>query len=53
MKLINWYKEKNEWLRKNRDVCFEDILFYLDNDCLIDDVEHPNQKKYSGQLLMR
>ncbi len=52
MKLINWNREKNEWLRKNRGICFEDILFYLDNNYLIDDVEHPNQVKYSGQRMM-
>jgi uncharacterized DUF497 family protein len=52
MKLINWDREKNEWLRKNRGICFEDILFYLDNNFLIDDVEHPNQNKYSGQRMM-
>jgi len=52
MKLINWNREKNEWLRENRDVCFEDILFYIENDLIIDDIEHPNQKKYSGQRMM-
>ena len=52
MKLINWNREKNEWLRENRDICFEDVLFYIDNDFLIDDVEHPNQEKYSGQSMM-
>ena len=52
MKIINWNREKNDWLRKNRGICFEDILFYLDNNYLIDDVEHPNQSKYSGQRMM-
>ena len=52
MKIINWNREKNEWLRNNRGICFEDILFYLDNNYLIDDVEHPNQVKYSGQKIM-
>lgn len=52
MKLINWNREKNEWLRENRDICFEDILFYIENDLMIDDIEHPNQKKYSGQRMM-
>jgi uncharacterized DUF497 family protein len=52
MKLINWNREKNEWLRKNRGICFEDILFYLDSECLIDDIEHPNQEKYGGQRMM-
>ena len=52
MKILNWNREKNEWLRKNRGICFEDILFYLDNNYLIDDVEHPNQNKYTGQRMM-
>jgi uncharacterized DUF497 family protein len=52
MKLINWNRDKNEWLRKNRGICFEDILFYLDRECLIDDIEHPNQEKYGGQRMM-
>jgi uncharacterized DUF497 family protein len=52
MKLINWNREKNKWLRKNRGICFEDILFYLDNNYLIDDVKHPNQVKFSGQRMM-
>ena len=40
MKLINWNKEKNTWLKENRGVNFEDILYYLDKDFLIDDIEH-------------
>ena len=52
MKLINWNREKNEWLRKNRSVCFNDILFYNEKDMILDDIEHPNQKKYSEQRMM-
>jgi uncharacterized DUF497 family protein len=52
MKLFNWNREKNEWLRNNRDICFEDILFYIENNCLLDDVEHSNKKKYAGQRIM-
>jgi uncharacterized DUF497 family protein len=52
MKLLNWNREKNEWLRENRNICFEDIVFYLDNDQLVDDIFHPNQKKYPGQRMM-
>jgi len=52
MKLFNWNREKNEWLRNNRDICFEDILFYIENNCLLDDVEHPNKKKYAGQRML-
>ena len=52
MKLFNWNREKNEWLRKNRNICFEDIIFYIDKGFIIDDVEHPNQEKYSGQRML-
>lgn len=51
MKLINWDLEKNIWLRENRGICFEDIVYYLENDYLIDDTEHPNPKKYPGQKI--
>ena len=52
MKLIYWNREKYEWLKENRGICFEDILFYIENDFLIDDLEHPNQEKYSKQRMM-
>ena len=52
VKLINWIRDKNEWLRNTRGICFEDILFYLDNNFLIDDVEHPNQTKHEVQRMM-
>jgi uncharacterized DUF497 family protein len=51
MKLINWDLEKNIWLRENRNICFEDIVYYLDNGYLIDDTEHPNPKKYPDQKI--
>ena len=51
-KLINWNKEKNEWLKQNRNICFDDILFYIDNDLVIDDIEHPNKVKFSNQKIM-
>lgn len=52
MKLINWNTAKNAWLKENRGICFEDILYYLNNDFLIDDIAHPHQKKYSGQRIL-
>lgn len=52
MKLINWSREKNEWLRENREICFEDILYYLTHDLVIDDIDHPNKEKYSNQRIM-
>ncbi|MCK4639705.1 MAG: BrnT family toxin [Candidatus Marinimicrobia bacterium] len=52
MKIFNWNNEKNLWLKENRGICFEDILFYIDYGCLVDDTSHPNQKKYPNQRIM-
>ena len=52
MKLFNWNKEKNEWLKQNRELSFEDIVFYIANGLLIDDIEHPNKEKYMNQRIM-
>ncbi len=50
--MFNWDREKNEWQRENRAICFEDILFYIEKGFLIDDIIHPNQEKYSGQRML-
>ena len=52
MKFINWSTEKNTWLKENRNICFEDILYYIENNLLIDDIEHPNKEKFSNQRIM-
>ena len=52
MKIFNWNREKNIWLNENRDVSLEDILFYIDHDCLVDDIINPNQDKYPNQRIM-
>ena len=52
MKTIIWNSEKNEWLLRNRGVCFEDILFYLEQGGLLDDVTHPNPEQYEHQRML-
>lgn len=52
MKLLNWDTEKSEWLKKERNICFEDIVFFLEDGDILDDVEHPNQEKYPGQRII-
>jgi hypothetical protein len=52
MKLFCWSQEKNEWLEEHRGVCFEDILFALENGSLLDHGMHPNQQRYPGQKIM-
>lgn len=51
MKNIDWSVEKNDWLRRVRDITFEDVVFHLAHDGLLDTVEHPDQAKYAGQKI--
>ncbi len=49
MKTINWNAEKNQQLIEERGVSFEDVVFYLQQGCLLDDIKHPNTEKYPNQ----
>ncbi|MFC2130263.1 toxin [Bacteroidota bacterium] len=49
---INWDKEKDEKLFKERGVSFDDVLKCIERDEIIDVVEHPNKDKYSKQMIM-
>jgi len=51
MTLFDWSDEKNEWLRQERGVTFEDIVYHLTHGGLLDTFEHPNQKQYPGQRI--
>jgi hypothetical protein len=50
-KLIRYSYEKNELLKKERGVCFDDVILSIENGDLIDDIEHPNKEKYPNQKL--
>ena len=49
MKYFSWNEEKNELLREERQVSFEDVVFYIEQGFLLDVLEHPNPEKYPGQ----
>lgn len=51
MKQINWNAEKNQWLMSERGVSFEDVLFALQSERLLDDLVHPNKNKYPNQRI--
>ena len=51
MTLYDWNVEKNQWLRKERKVTFEDVIYHLNHGGLLDAIKHPNQKKYPGQII--
>ena len=50
-KTIRYSLEKNELLKKQRDISFEDVLLALENGYLLDDIEHPNREKYPHQYI--
>lgn len=52
MKHYAWNAEKNELLRNERGISFEDIVFHIGIGDVVDVFEHPNQKKYSGQSIL-
>jgi len=51
MTLYDWNEEKNEQLRTERGVTFEEIVFHLTHGGLLDTIENPNQKKYAEQRI--
>ena len=45
-----WKEDKNEILKRQRNISFEEILLSIENMQIADVVEHPNKKKYAGQI---
>ena len=43
--------EKNLLLKKERGVCFEDVITKINEDGILDIIKHPNTKKYPDQKL--
>jgi hypothetical protein len=41
--------EKNELLKQDRNIGFEDIILSIESGYLLDDLEHPNKEKYPNQ----
>ena len=51
MKSFRWNEGKNDWLKRHRGVCFEQIVVLIEHTDLLDVVENPNQEKYSEQKI--
>jgi len=47
-----WNKEKNERLKIERGMSFEQITMHIERGDLLDIVAHPNQEKYPKQQLL-
>ncbi len=51
MKDFDWSDEKNIELKKTRNISFEEVVFHIGNNDLIDVVVHPNKEKYPNQKI--
>ncbi len=49
---LDWNNDKNNWLKEERGIGFEDIAVALEQGGLIDMVDHPHQDKYPNQKIM-
>jgi uncharacterized DUF497 family protein len=49
VKHFSWDPCKNEALRAERGVSFEEIVFHIERGDILDILEHPNQERYEGQ----
>lgn len=51
MKYFDWHEKKNEQLKSERKVSFEDIILAISNNQLLDVLVHPNKEKYPNQKI--
>jgi len=51
MKAFRWNHEKNEALKADREVSFEEITLAIEGDGLLDIQQHPKPEKYPGQRI--
>ncbi len=49
VKAYNWNSDKNRKLIEDRGISFENVIFHLQNNGVLDDIEHPNNKEYPNQ----
>ena len=48
---FDWSEEKNRQLMEQRGISFEFVVSSIEQDSLVDVLEHPNQERYPGQLI--
>jgi uncharacterized DUF497 family protein len=48
----DWNNEKNEILKEQRNVSFEQVVLHIEKGDLLDVLEHPNKDKYPNQKII-
>ncbi len=52
MTYYKWNHDKNEGLKEERGLSFEQVILHIERGDLIDVIEHPNQSKYPNQQML-
>jgi uncharacterized DUF497 family protein len=48
---FEWNPQKNAWLKQERNISFEQIIFHLSQGDVWKTADHPDQKNYPDQKL--
>jgi hypothetical protein len=51
MKKFAWNGEKNERLKAERSISFEEVIMHIEQDAVLDILTHPDQAKFPGQRI--
>ena len=51
MKYFSWNSEKNQLLKAECNISFENVVFHIEKQHVLDIVQHPNQEKHKGQKI--
>lgn len=49
--MFDFDKEKSKWLKESRGISFEEIIALMDEEHILEVVEHPNKEKYGHQKI--
>ena len=52
MPYYRWNHEKNEELKTERGISFEEVILHIERGDLVDIIEHPNPSKYPNQQML-
>jgi uncharacterized DUF497 family protein len=51
MKTFAWNADKNEQLKRERGISFEEVVFHIEAGHELDILDHPNQQQYPNQKM--
>ena len=51
MKSYDWNRDKNDKLKNQRGISFEEVVFHINTGDELDVYPHPNQQRYPNQMI--